>query len=259
MVVSPLPVYTAAGTMARPCRWSRAGRCCRGAPAVAPPAVVHPQLPQRLVSKPATLVVVRPVVVSTAAGSFTGLAEVAQVLFPIGDVWSSPQQYARPAVGDRARVDPAGRDPRDVRAGQSRGGVDRHGVVRGSPSDAVAYLGRAVGAPAVGLPAGGDGAGVRPPALIWATFVAVIPVVVFTAVGTFFDPVVESPSWPAPLPPQQYAAPDAVRAQVCAFPAVTCTTLLRPLTRVGVSRRVLVCRRARPSRWTPSSRPGRRS
>ena len=36
--------------------------------------------------------------VSTAAGSFTGLAEVAQVLFPIGDVWSSPQQYARPAV-----------------------------------------------------------------------------------------------------------------------------------------------------------------
>ena len=46
----------------------------------------------------ATLVVVRPVVVSTAAGVSTGLAAGLQVLLPIWEVSSSPQQYARPAV-----------------------------------------------------------------------------------------------------------------------------------------------------------------
>src|SRR5881628_3296569 len=39
------------------------------------------------------------------------------------------------------------------------------------------------------------------------------------AAGTSRSSVVLSPIWPAPFPPQQYAAPAGVTAQVCTYPA----------------------------------------
>src|SRR5207248_714180 len=47
-------------------------------------------------------------------------------------------------------------------------------------------------------------------------------------------PVPPSPSWPAKLSPQQYAAPDVVTPQVCAPPAPTIVKARSPATRAGL-------------------------
>src|SRR5439155_20819102 len=46
--------------------------------------------------------------------------------------------------------------------------------------------------------------------------------------------VVPLPSWPEPLPPQQYATPPGVRPQSCRYPAVTAVKCKLSLTRAGL-------------------------